>query len=90
MFQFFLVGEMSLALISTPPIRVVSFLRRFPYLSQDGCSYLFYRTPVYLAVFWHDLRHEVFFYMVLRHGSFSLKLNLQARPVAKPIVAVEL
>ncbi|MEI6880340.1 MAG: hypothetical protein WCK82_03275 [Bacteroidota bacterium] len=32
-----------------------------PMLSQDGCSYLFYRTPVYLVAILHDLRHEVFF-----------------------------
>lgn len=48
-----------------------------PMLSQDGCSYLFYRTPVYLVAILHDLRHEVFVYMVLRHGSFDTKQSFR-------------
>ncbi len=48
-----------------------------PMLSQDGYSYLFYRTPVYLVAILHDLRHEVFVYMVLRHGSFDTKQSFR-------------
>jgi hypothetical protein len=48
-----------------------------PMLSQDGCSYLFYRTPVYLVAILHDLRHEVFFYMVLRHDGFESKTSFR-------------
>jgi len=48
-----------------------------PMLSQDGCSFLFYRTPVYLVAILHDLHHEVFFYVVLRHGGFDSKPSLR-------------
>ena len=89
-FQFFLVGEMSLALISTPTFGWCLSLDDSPIYPKMAVRIYFTGLPFTWQFFGMTSVIKLFFYMVLCHGSFSLKFKLQGKPVAKPIVAVKL